>query len=114
MGIVELDGYFLWKFGPVLVGAPETADKIRQGTGDQEVLLHEAQTLAKAGRVVGIKNSSQRFCGQGFGNGSDKVPMPKPVKVEDIGRACGPKPQRVDGFAAKTNDWSIKRDADQF
>ena len=54
MRIIELDGDFLWQCAPVGVTAPEAPHQIGQRTGNEEILLHETQSLAHAGRVVGV------------------------------------------------------------
>ena len=55
--IVELDGDFLGKCVPIVMGAPETPQEIGDRRGHEEILLHEAQSLAEACRVIGIQDA---------------------------------------------------------
>src|SRR5260221_4542189 len=99
MSVVKLNGHLLWNLVPVSIGTPKTADQIRQRTGDQKVLLHEAQALAKACRVIRIENSSERFRDEGLGNGANEITMAENFEVEVIGGRRRPESKRVDGLA---------------
>ena len=59
MCVVELDRYFLREQAPVAVAATEAAHQIGKRAGDQEILLHESESLTLACGVVGIENSSE-------------------------------------------------------
>src|SRR6266404_3067812 len=114
MSVVELDGNFLRKLIPILVGASETADEIAERTSDEEILLNEAQTLTHAGRIVRIENPSERFRRERLSDSANKIAMAEDLEVEEVGRGGCPEPERIDGLAAKANDWPIKRNTDQF
>src|SRR4029077_1908226 len=48
VGVIELDGYLFWEPVPIIVAVPEAPHQIGQGSGDQEVLLYEAERLPYA------------------------------------------------------------------
>jgi hypothetical protein len=54
MRIVELDGDFFRKRAPLSVAMVEAPHEIGQRASDEKILLHEAQSLPLARRVVGI------------------------------------------------------------
>src|SRR5215510_4416650 len=103
MRVVKLDCRFIRKLIPVLIGAPETSNQIPQRTGHQEKLLHEAQALSKAGRVIGIKDPSERFCRQSLSHRANKIAMAEHLEVEVIRRRSFPKPEGVDRLTAETD-----------
>src|SRR5215475_6001539 len=43
--VIELNSNLVRKCAPVRVGLAEAADKVRQRTGDEKILLHKAQSL---------------------------------------------------------------------
>ena len=61
VGVVELDGDLLGKLVPVGVAAPKAPHQVGQRAGDQEILLHEAQSLSQARGIVGIQHPRERF-----------------------------------------------------
>ena len=113
MRIVELDRDLLGKRAPIGVAAPEAPHEIGQRAGDQKILLHEAQSLPHARRVVGIEHSRQGFGRERLGHRADEIAVAEFLKVEIVGRSRGPQPQRVDGLAAVADHGPIKRNADQ-
>ena len=113
MRIVELDGDLLGERAPIGVAAPETPDQIGQRAGDEEILLHEAERLPHARGVVRIEHPRQRFGRERLGQGADEIAAAEFLEVEEIGRAGGPEPERVDGLAPVAHHRAIVRDADQ-
>ena len=113
MRVVELDGDLLGKRVPIGVAAPEAPHQIGQRAGDQKILLHEAQSLPHARRVVGIEHPREGFGRERLGHRADEIAVAELLEIEVIGRRRGPEPQRVDGLAAVADDGPIERDADQ-
>src|SRR5260370_1242562 len=113
MRIVELNGDLLGKRGPFRAAAPKAAHQIRQRAGHQEVLLHKAQSLPHAGRVIRIENSGKRFRFQRLGHGADEVAVAECLKIEKVGRCGRPKSERINVLAAVTHYRPIKRNSDQ-
>ena len=98
---------------PIGVAAPESPHKIGQRAGDQEILLHEAQSLPRGRGVVRIEHSREGFGRERFGQGADEIAAAESLKVEVVRRRRGPEPKRIDGLAAVAHHRAIKRDADQ-
>ena len=98
---------------PIGIAAPETPDQIGQRAGDQEILLHEAQALPMAGRIIGIQHPRQRFGSECLGQRADEIAAAELLKIEVIRRGRGPQPKRVDGLAAVSDDRTIIWNADQ-
>src|SRR5262245_7018893 len=113
MRIVELNSNFLGEGAPIGIAAAESPHKVGERTGDQKILLDEAQTLALCRVVVGIKHPSNRFSRERFGQRTDEIAAAEPLKIEIIRGGGSPQPQRVDGASAITHDWPIKRNANQ-
>ena len=111
--IIELDGDVLRQRAPVGVPAPEAPHQIGQRTGDQKILLHEAQALAHAGGVIGVQDARHGFGRERLGQGPDKIAAAEFLKVKVIGRRGAPETQRVDGLAAVAHHGAIKRDTQQ-
>ena len=99
--VVQLDGDLFRQRGPISVAAAEAADEVGQGAGDQKILLHEAQPLPHAGRVVGIEHPGEGFGLQTPGQRTDEFAVAEDLKVEVIGRRGGPQAQRPDGLARR-------------
>ena len=68
--IIELDRDVLRQRAPVGVAAPEAPQQIGQRTGDEKILLHEAQALAHTGGVIGVQDARHRFGGERLGQGA--------------------------------------------
>ncbi len=113
VGVVELDGDFLGKRAPVIVAAAEAPDEIGQRTGNEKVLLYEAQALSHARGVVGIEYACQVFGLKGFGPRGDEFAVAERLEVEGIWRRRRPEPQRVDRLAAVADHGTIEGDPDQ-
>ena len=75
MGIVQLNGDFLRKIGPILVISAESTDDILQGTGNEEILLDQAKLLAAFGLVIGIEN---------LGNGLAEIFLPYSFLITSV------------------------------
>ena len=58
----------------------EAAHEIGQRTGDQEIFLHETQSLPQAGRVVGIQHAGQRLGRQRLGESAHEIAVLKSWK----------------------------------
>jgi len=113
MSVVELDGDFSGKRAPVGVACLESPHEIRQGTGDEKILLHETQSLPPARRVVGIQDPRQRFGFERLGQRADEIAAAEFLKVEVIVGCGGPEPERIDGLAAEAHHGTIEGNADQ-
>ena len=73
------------KRAPIGIAAPEAPDQIGQRAGDQEILLHEAQSLAHARGIVRIEHARQRFGREGLGQSADEIAAAEFLKIEEIG-----------------------------
>ena len=78
--------------------------------GDEEILLHETQRPALLRGVVRIEDAGERLGRQGLGEGADEIAGAEPLEVEEVGRAGGPEPERVDRLAAVPDDRPVVRD----
>ena len=90
MRIVHLDRDLERKGAPVAVRPAKAPHQIAEGAGDEKVLLHEAQLLAHARRVVGIEHARDGLRGERFGERADKVAAAELLEIER-GRAS-PRP----------------------
>ena len=90
MGIVELNRDFDRQRTPIGIVPTEAPHEIRQGAGDQEILLHEAQTSPQGRRIVGIENPSDRVGCESLGQGGYERTSAERLEVKDIG--CGGRP----------------------
>src|SRR3954471_8608236 len=113
MSIVELDGDFPGKRAPVGVARLKAPHEIRQGTSDQKILLHEAQSLSLARRVVGIQDPRQRFGLERLGQRADEIAAAEFLKVEVIVCRRSPEAERINSLAAVTHHGTIEGNADQ-
>ena len=113
MGVVELDGDFLGKRVPVGVVAPEAPHEVGQRAGDQEILLHEAQSLPHARGIVGIQHPRERFGRERLGHRADEIAAAESLEIEVIRGRGGPEPKRVDRLAAVADHGAIEGDAEQ-
>src|SRR5215469_3152220 len=113
MCVVELDGGLLGQLSPIAVMAEESANQIRQRTGDQKIFLHEAQILSCSRGVIGIQHTGQRFGLEGPAQCGHEISSTKFLKVEIVCSRCGPEAEGVDRFAAITYDWTVIRNAEQ-
>src|SRR5215469_16487358 len=113
MCVVELDGGLLGQLSPIAVMPKESANQIRQRTGDQKVFLHEAQILARSRGVIGIQHTGQRFGLEGPAQCGHEIPHAKLLEIEVIGSRRGPEAKGADGFPAITYDWTVIRNAEQ-
>ena len=113
MGVVELDGDLLRKRAPVGIAAPESPDQIGERRSDEEVLLHEPQSLPLRGGIVGIEDASERFCRERLRQGTDEVAVAEGLEIERVGSSRRPEAQGVDGLAAVPDDGPIVGNADQ-
>ena len=104
MRVVELDGDLLRERAPIGIASPEAAHEIGERAGDQKILLHEAQSLPHAGRVVRIEHARQRLGAERLRHRADEVAVAECLKVEVIRRSRGPEPERIDGLAAIAHD----------
>ena len=68
--------------------APEATHEIGQRTGDEKILLHEAQSLPPDCGVVGIQYAGQRFGYELFSHCTDELAVAEHLEVEIVGR-CG-------------------------
>ena len=93
MRIVELDRDLVGKRAPVGVAAPEAPHDIGQRAGDEEILLHKAQPLPQAGRIVGIQHARQRFGGQLLRKRAHEIAVAEFLKVKVVRRGGGPQPK---------------------
>src|SRR4029453_1912455 len=82
MCVIELDGDLLGEQTPVGVVAEEAPHQIGQRASNEEVLLHESQSLSLAGGVIRIKNPGERFSGEGLSQGAYKIATAEFLKVE--------------------------------
>lgn len=57
MGIIELDGYLVGELTPRALGLLESADDIKEGCCDPEVLLLQSEFFASFEVVVGVQHS---------------------------------------------------------
>ncbi len=111
--VVELDGDLVGQRAPVGVALPEAPHEIGQRAGDQEILLHEAQRLSHARRVVGIEHPRQGFGGERLGHRADELAVAEYLEIEVVRRRRGPQSERVDALAAVAHHGAIERNADQ-
>ncbi len=111
--VVELNGDFLGKGMPVGIAATEPPHQVGQRTGDQKILLNEAQFLPPGRRVVGIEHPSEGFGRERSGQCTDEIAAAESLKVEIIGRGGSPQPKCVDGLAAVAHYRAIEGDTDQ-
>ena len=96
-----------------LLRVPETPHQVGQRAGDQEILLHETQALALAGRVVGIKHARDGLRQERLGHGADEVAVAEGLEIEEVRRGRLPQSERVDGLAAVADDRAVVGHADQ-
>ena len=113
MGVVELDRDLVGERAPVGIAPAEAPHEVRERAGDEEILLHEAQSLPHARGVVGIEDPRQGFGREPLGQRAHELAGAERLEVEDIGRGGGPEPERVDGLAAVAHHRAIERQAEQ-
>src|SRR5262249_138039 len=111
--IVELYGDLFRKRRPVGIAALETPYEIGERAGHQKIFLDEAQALPHPGGVVGIEEACEGFGFERLGHRTNELPVTERLKVEVIGRRCGPEAERIDGFATVTYHGTIERNTDQ-
>jgi len=90
MRIVELDRDFVGKSAPISVAASKPSYNIGKRARDQKVLLHEAQPLAQACRIVRIQYSCQRFGGELLRKRANEIAVAEFLKIKVIRRSGGP------------------------
>jgi hypothetical protein len=95
------------------VQPPEPAYDICHRTGDQEVFLDEAQALTGPCGIVGVQHAGEVLGGDLVVDRADEIAGAEFVQVEEVGRACSPQPQGIDGFAAVADDWPVVGHANQ-
>src|SRR6476659_6924918 len=113
MSVVELNGHLLRQLIPVLISLPETPHKVPQRTGDQEIFLNKAQSLAETGGIVRIQHSRERFRSQSFCDRADEVTVAECFEIEKIGSRRGPQTEGVDVLSAKAHYRPVVGHTDQ-
>src|SRR5271166_1100397 len=83
--------------------------QIGQRTSNQEVFLHEAQRLADARGIIGIKHAGQGLGCQGFRKSAHEVASAEFLKIEIIRRRGGPQSQCIDVLASIADYRPVKR-----
>src|SRR5207247_8468521 len=111
--IVELDGGFFRKRGPIGVAVPEAPYEVGERAGHEKIFLHEAQPLPHARGIVRVKYPREGFGRESLSHRADEISVAEDLKFEVIVRMGGPEAKRVDRFAAVTDYGPIKGDADQ-
>ena len=109
VGVVELNGDLVRESAPVLIVGAEAANDIGERTRDEEIFLYEAQRLASAGGIVGIKHTGDGFCGQGFSKGADEIAAAELLKVKVIRSRRSPQAKCVDVLSAISDNRPIIR-----
>src|SRR5439155_21228848 len=91
-----------------LVGADNVADR----TGDEEILLDEAQFAAGGGRLAGIEDFGDRLRLNLVLDGLEVVALVEDADVELVRGAGGIETQIVDRLAAVAGDEHVVRHAE--
>ena len=104
MGVVELDGRVVAERADVLVLLDVAADEIEQGSGCEEVLLPQAQFLARRRGVAWVEHLGDRLGPHRVRKRGDVVGGVEGVELERVQRARRPKPERVHVFSAPADD----------
>src|SRR5271156_4634121 len=113
MRIVELDRNLVGKRAPIVVAASKPAYNIGQRARDEKVLLHEPQSLAQAGRIVGIEHPRQCFGRELLRERAHEIAVAEFLKVKVVRRGGAPQSKGFDGSAAISNYRKVARDAEQ-
>src|SRR4029077_9483114 len=79
----------------------------------EEIFLYEAQRLASAGGIVGIKHTGDGFCGQGFSKGGDEIAAAEFLKVKVIRSRRSPQAKCVDVLSAISDNRPIIRNPEK-
>ncbi len=111
--VVELDSDFLGQRVPIVVVATKPADEVREGTGDQEIFLHETQTLPPGGRVIRIEYAGQARRLERLRDRTDELAVAEFLEIKIVRGTGSPEAQRVDRPASVTHDRPIVGYADE-
>src|SRR4029077_14000609 len=79
----------------------------------EEIFLYEAQRLASAGGIVGIKHTGDGFCGQGFSKGGDEIGAAGFLEVKVIRSRRSPQAKCVDVLSAISDNRPIIRNPEK-
>ena len=112
VGVVELDGDFLWKGLPIGIALVEAADDVAQRAGDKEILLHESEFLSDLGFIIRIKNLADRFGHVFLMNGLLVSAAVEGFKIKFLGGAGFPQAEEVDGFRAEAGNRDVVGNAE--
>ena len=104
MGVVELDGVLLGKGVPVRVVLAVAADDVAHRAGDQEVLLDEAQLLARVGGVGGIEHLGDGLRPVLLLHRLHVFALVEHIQAEALGGARAPQAQHVDRVHPEADD----------
>jgi hypothetical protein len=107
VGVVELDGRMVGKLRPLLAVTFEAAHDVGERTGDEEVLLLEAQLLAHVEGVVGVEDLAEVLRRDLAAHRLGVVAVVELVEVELLGALGRPEAERVDGLAAVADDRGV-------
>jgi hypothetical protein len=101
--VVQLNGNLFREEIPILIVVPKAADKVRERTGNQEILLDEAQCLTGDCRIVGVQYARDGLSRHPIYHGTNEIAGTELAEVKEIRRSRRPKPERVDVSAAVAN-----------
>ena len=88
------------------------ADDIAHRAGHQEVLLHQAQLLARHHRIGGIEDAGDVFAADLLLHGADVVAAVEDLDVEVLRRARRNRRRKIDVVAAVADDRHVAGHAD--
>ena len=109
--IVELNGDLFREPAPIGVAKAEASHEIGERAGDEEILLHEAECLPNARRVVGIEHPGEIFGRERLRQGTDVLAVAECLEVEGIRCGCGPEAKRVNGRSSVPDHGAIVRNS---
>mmetsp|Transcript_13500 Transcript_13500/g.35937 ORF Transcript_13500/g.35937 Transcript_13500/m.35937 type:complete len:419 (-) Transcript_13500:13-1269(-) len=110
VGVVELDGDLGVELGERAVLLEEAADGVLEGGAHEEVLLLEAELLARVGGIVGIEHGRDLLGLLLGGDGGVVVALGEGVEVELLGRLGVPQAQVECVVGVIAGDRGVVRD----
>lgn len=108
MGIVELESHFLIELADIAVGTHIFCHSLLHGSGDKEILLLQAQFLARIVVVVGIEHLHDISRQVLLLHGLLIIALVKGIQLETHHRLRVPDPQGVHDMVAIAHDGQIK------
>ena len=114
VSVIELNRCFGREFTPGQgVAIFEATDNVGQGTGNEEILLNQAQFLAGFGGVIGVENLRYGLGDGFFPECLDVTALVENFKVKVLIRLSLPEAQHIDSVTVITNDRDVPRKSEK-